>query len=292
MFPMQPKPLYQVFVATLISAVGGISSAFADLPSLPEKPWLEYFLVSENRSFIFAFNNWAGGNLIPAGKGGKEISIQYHLPVTFVIEEVLPTGATVTKKILPESLETKDKATLKPGKISFRGKVTGDASFEGFVEVERGIISVGGRLLDPGTLTKNPLRFGVRVTVPDVYRNAKKPGKEGAKDAPKDAAKEFAKKIKDDRYSMVWTDGKRVKFDGTDKIEADPKNVNGPGIKDLKVEIAPYQGKSLEFSASENSKIALWTRLEQPFSDGFSINWYPDPAKDPETKARLKFTVK
>jgi hypothetical protein len=277
---------------TLITASGGSSPALADLPSLPDKPWQEYFLVTENRNFIFGLNNWAGGNLIPAGKGGKEISIQYHLPVTFFIEEVLPSGATVTKKIIPESLETKDKATLKPGKATFRGKVTGDASFEAHVEVDRGIVSVGGRLLNPGTLTKNPLRFGVRVTVPDVYRNAKKAGKDGDKDAAKDAAKEFEKKVKDDRYSMVWSDGKRVRFDGTDKIEADPKNVNGPGITELKVEIGPYQGKSLEFSASENSKIALWTRLEQPFSSGFSINWYPDPAKDPETKARLKFTVK
>jgi hypothetical protein len=60
----------------------------------------------------------------------------------------------------------------------------------------------------------------------------------------------------------------------------------------MKVEIGAYQGKALEFTASENSKIALWTRLEQPFNEGFSINWYPDPAKDPETKARLNFTVK
>ena len=262
----------------------GTGTALAALPSLAEKPWLDYFLVSKDRNFTFSLNNWAQGSIIPAGNGGKELSIQLRLPVTFFIEEVLPNGTTVTKKILTETLESKNPATLKPEKATFRGKVTGDASFEAHVEVDHGTIAVGGRLVDPGTLTKNPLRFGVRVNVPDAYRNAKK--------TEKDDAKAFAKKIKDDRYAVLWTDGKRVKFSGDDKIEANPKNVNGPGIAELKVEIGAYQGKAFEFTASEHSKLALWTRLEQPFNEGFSINWYPDPAKDPETKARLKFTVK
>jgi hypothetical protein len=36
----------------------------------------------------------------------------------------------------------------------------------------------------------------------------------------------------------------------------------------------------------------LWNRLEQPLHEGFAINWYPDPATDPDGKSRLKFTVK
>ena len=281
---MKPTSLPFGLVASVVLACSGIGPALAELPSLTEKPWLDYFLVSTNRDFTFSLNNWAQGSIIPVGKGGKELSIQLRLPVTFFIEEVLPNGTTVTKKILTETLESKNPATLKPEKATFRCKVTGDASFEAHVEVDRGTIAVGGRLVDRGTLTKNPLRFGVRINVPDAYRNAKK--------IEKDDAKEFAKKVKDDRYAFQWTDGKRVKFNGGDKIEADPKNVNGPGIAQMKVEIGAYQGKALEFTASENSKIALWTRLEQPFNEGFSINWYPDPAKDPETKARLNFTVK
>ena len=272
-------------MVALTTAIGGIGSVLAQLPGLKEKPWLEQFAVTENRSFTYALNNWGEGKIIPVGKGGKEISIQLHIPVTILIEEVLPDGRTVAKKIVPESLETKDLATLKPGKISFRGKVTGDASFEAQVEMDRGVIAVGGRLLDPGTLTKNPLRFGVRVTLPEAYRNAKK--------TEKDDAKEFAKKLKEDRYAIIWTDGKRLKFNGGDKLEVNPKDVNGPGITELKALISSYQGKTVEFTAAENSKMTVAARAaDQLFSDGFTLSWYPDPAKDPDTKARLKFTVK
>lgn len=281
---MQSTPFRLGFIAALFATACGIVPAAADLPGLKEKQWLGRFLVSENRGFTFNLSTLAQGNIIPAGKSDKEISTQLYLPVVFLIEEVLPSGAVVTKKILPESFETKDPATLKPGKVTFRGKVTGDASFEAHIEVDHGIISIGGRLLEPGTLTKNPLRFGVRVTVPDVYRKAKK--------TEKDDAKVFAKKIKDDRYTLLWTDGKRVKFGEADSIDADLKNVNGPGIAELKVEMAAYPNKTLAFNASENSKIALSVPAAQPFYEGFAINWYPDPAKDPDAKALLKFTVK
>lgn len=267
---------------TAFAMSGG--SALAELPSMNERPWLGYFLGTKNRDFSFGLTAQGGGMITPIGKGDKELSTQLRVQVAFVIEEVLPDGRAISKNILPETLESKDPATAKPGKVTFHGKVTGDASFEAFVEVERGTIAVGGRVLDPGTLTKNPLRFSVRAIFPEAYRSAKK--------TEKDAAKAFAKKLKDDRYAVLWTDGKRAKFNGADPIEADPKKVNGLGIAGLEVAVAAYQGKVFVFSASEQSKMALWTSKAQPFNEGFSINWYPDPAKDPEAKARFKFTIK
>lgn len=256
----------------------------AELPSLPEKPWQEHFVVMESRAFTFGLNNWAEGLIVPTGKTGKDISHVLHLPVTFIVEEVMPDGKVATRKVVPESLESKDEAMLKPGKVSFRGKVTGEASFEAFVEVEGGRISLGGRLVDKGKLTKNPLRFGVRANFPSAYRNVKKTEKEDAR--------EFAKKIRGDRYLVAWTDGKRGKFEGADKIEEGAKNVNGVGISEFKMDIEAYQGKVVDFTASANSRMEVWTRGEQAFHEGFSLNWYPDPVKDPEGKARVTFTVK
>ena len=278
---MMKIPFFRLVVATL--ALGG-GSALAELPSMGERPWMGYFLGTKTRDFSFGLTSQGAGVIIPMGKGDKECSMQLRVPVTFLIEEVLPDGRTIVKKILPETLESKDLATAKPGKTSVRGKVTGGASFEAFLEVERGTIAVGGRLLDPGTLTKNPLRFGVRATFPDSYPSKQTP--------EKDAAKALAKKLENDRYAVLWTDGKRAKFNGADKLESDPKKINGPGIANIQVEVAAYQGKTFEFTASEHSEIALSTRLAQPFSKGFMVNWYPDAAADPEAKTRLKFTVK
>ncbi|MCX6876211.1 MAG: hypothetical protein NTW21_20755 [Verrucomicrobia bacterium] len=281
---MNFKPsLVGVGVLMLVSA-GGIAPAPAALPSLDVNPWFGHFLAYENKKFTFGLDSSAVGKLTPLGKSGKPIGKTHLLPVTLVIEEVLPNGRTVTRKIQPDTLETKDPATAVPGKVSFRGKITGGASFEVHLEVERGVVSIGGRLLDRGTLTKNPLRFSVRATVPSAYDKVPMSGTK--------AAKAFGKVLKDDRLAILRTDGKRMNLTGADKLAPEPKQINGPGLAELKVEVSAYQGKVIEFSATPNSRMELSSRLEQPVHDGFAITWYPDPVKDPEGKSRLKFAVK
>lgn len=271
-------------IAIMCAAVCGATPAAAALPCLDVKHWYGHFLVYFNNKYNFGFTGKAEGMLTPMGKTGAPISQGLMLPVTFVVEEVLPSGVTITKKILPDSLTTEDPPTSKPGKVSFRGKVTGGASFEGHIEVDRGVVAVGGRLLDAGGVKTHPLRFGVRVSVPSFYHN--KP------QIDKRAAQAFVDKLKEDHFSILWTTDKRVRFCGNDALEAGSKKINGPGIATLKIDVAAYQGKVLEFSATKNSRIELWCRLKQALHQGFSINWYPDPATDPTAKARLKFAVK
>jgi hypothetical protein len=274
---------FGVCALMLVSSLGSTPCPAA-LPGLDEKPWFGHFLAYEDKKFSFGLTSNAEGKLTPMGRSGQPISKVLALPLAFVVEEILPNGRNITKKILPDTLETKDPATTKPGSVSFRGKVTGGASFEGHIEVEHGVVAAGGRLLDPGTLRKNPLRFAIRVNFPSAYRNEAK--------ADKKTMREFERKLKDDRFSILWTDGKRLKPSGDDKVDAGSKKINGPGIAELKVDVGAYQGKVFEFIATPNSRMELWSRIEQAFSDGFAINWYPDPATDPDGKSRLKFTVK
>lgn len=256
----------------------------AALPYLNEQPWVGHFLGCSNKKFTFGLTSEAAGKLTPLGRSGKPVSYLLVLPVAFTVEEVLPDGRAITKKILTESLTTKDSPTAKPGHVSFRGSVTGGATFEGHVEVDHGVVALGGRLLDPGTSRKNPLRFGIRVTFPDAYRN------QPARD--KQAARAFENLLKDDRLGIARIDDKRVRLTGNDKLGPDSTKINGAGIANLKVEIAAYQGKVFEFAATPHSKLELWNRLEQPVHDGFTINWFPDPATDPDAKARLRIEVK
>ncbi len=257
--------------------------AFADLPNLPDKPWQDYFAALDGRKFSYTMDPWGQGKISVIADSGKAVSHSLEIPVTFLIEEVNPSGNIYSKQIDHDSLETKDKPVFKQGKATFRGKVTGGATFEAHIEIDRGVILLGGRLIDPGTI-KNPVRFGVRTTFPSAYRNAKK--------TEKDDAKQFAKKLKDDRITIVWTDGKRTKFDSTQKLDPESKAANGPGIADLKVELAAYQGRTFGFKATPQTKILLWARQEQEAHEGFSATWYPDPAKDPEGKTRLAIEIK
>jgi hypothetical protein len=281
---MTRKPSRVGVLALLLAAALGSAPAPAALPGLNEQPWYGRFFAYQNKKFRFGLDGHAAAILTPMGRAGNPINRDLALPVTFVVEEVLPNGRTITKKILPDTLTTEDAATAKPGKVSFRGTVTGGAKFAGHLEVEHGVVAIGGRLLDPGTLTKNPLRFGVRVAFPSAYRDEPHTDKR--------AVRAFENLLKDDRLAIVRTDDKHMKINGNDKIGTDSKIINGSGIAALKIEIAAYQGKVIEFSASPHSRMELWNRRDQPLHDGFTINWYPDPATDPAGTARLRFEVK
>jgi len=261
----------------------GLAPCPAALPELNVTPWYGHFLAFSNKKFTFGLTSLAEGKLTPLGRSGKPLNYQLVLPLAFFVEEVEPNGRVVTKRILPTSLTTGDPATAKPGKVSFRGKVTGGASFEGHVEAEHGVVTVGGRILERGTLTKYPLRFGIQVTFPSIYRSVPQRDKR--------EVKAFEALLKNDRISFVWSDGKRVNLTGLGKIAADSAAINGPGITELKVALSAYQGRIFEFGATPNSHIELWNRLEQAVHTGFVVKWYSDPSHDPEGNARLRMEV-
>ena len=270
-----------------IGCVGwtGISPVSAELPGREEKEWLGYFVGFQNRKFQFAITSQGKAAIKVIGKKGEPLAKKLTIPVEFLVEEIRPGGKPSVKNLLPETLESAQPATLKPQQIVIRGKVTGEASFEVFVNEDRGVISLGGRLLDPGTLTKNPLRFSIRLKFPDAYSNAKANG-------DKKEEKQLQEKSKNDRLQLSWTDGTRVRQPTDKAVAAGSKEINGPGIAAMQVEFSSYDEKKFEFTASPGSKMTLSGGPAAPLHQGFTVTWLTDPAKDPEGKARLSFEVK
>ena len=272
-----------MLAAGLIGVVG-ILPVHAALPSLTEKEWLGYFVGMKHRAFLFGITSEGKATIKPIGKKDEPASSKLTIPVDFKVLETLPDGKVISRQIQPQSLESAQPATNKPQKIVIKGKVTGSASFEIFVNEERGGISLGGRLLEPGT-SKNPLRFVIDLKIPDVYTDAKKGG-------DKKAAKAHEEKSKNDRLQLIWTDKKAVKQSLTQKIDASSKEISGPGIAAVQLELDAYHGKKIEVTASENSSIALENKPPASLIEGFSIIWTADSTKDPEGKARLIFGMK
>ena len=250
-----------------------------------KQPWMGFFAAYESKRFNFAISSQGKVTLTPMNEKGKPVSSRNEIRIAFGIEEVLPNGKTTTKEIKVESLESAEAATDKLQKTVIRGKVAGDAAFEAFIEQDRGIISMGGHVTDTGTLTKNPIRFTIRATIPDVYEKVEKNGEK--------ALKAFEKRIKDDSLDLEWTDGKRLKEALDKPVDVNSKEINGPGITDLELELSAYGGSKIYCSASENSAITLSGKAApSPLNGGFTIRWLADAAKDPQGKARLKLLVK
>jgi hypothetical protein len=273
-----------VLAAGLMGAVG-ILPVGAALPTMKEKQWLGYFVGVQNRAFQFGLTPDGKAFIKPMGKKGEPVSSKLTIPVTFKVLETMPDGKVVSRQIVPESLESAQPATDKPENIVIKGKVTGDAAFEIFVNEERGGISLGGRLVEPGNL-QNPLEFSIDLRIPDVYAHAKK------KTGNKKEEKAFEEKAAKDRLQLIWTDKKRVKTSLTDKVDASSKEISGPGIAAVQLELSAYDEKKLEVTASENSSIKLENRPPASLVEGFTMTWTANSGKDPQGKARLNIDMK
>ena len=264
--------------------VAGIGPASAELPTL-SKPWLGYFVVVKNNRLEFGIPSNGKATLKVIGKKGDPVGEKLAVAVNFVVEEILPDGKISIKTLIPESLESSQPATDKPKKITFRGKVKGDASFEVSIDEDRGRILLGGKLIDRGTLTANPTRFSIHMKFPNAYPNDTKTGDK------KEMAK-FEEKISKDRVQLTKVGGKRLKLPNDKPVDTGSKEINDTGIDSAEIEFSSYQGKKYELDASENSKMTLSNPTIEPLHAGFTVIWAADPAKDPEGKARLTIDVK
>lgn len=272
-------------VGLLVAVCGALPRASAELPALNEKPWLGYYAAYADRRFQITMDPKGEITLTPMNDKGSPVGSKIAIAIEAGVEELHPDGKVVLRRIKPETLASQEAPSEDFEKFTVTGKVSGEAGFELHVGQDRGTITLGGRLTDPGTLTKLPVRFAIRVKVPDVYPYEKV--------SDKQHDKEFLKKIEDDRIELKWTDGKRVKQDFEPMVEAASKQLNGPGIAAAQIEASAYKDRRFLLMASPGSSMGLWNAKSAPLHEGFTVTWLPpEPAKDPETKARLSIEVK
>jgi hypothetical protein len=264
---------------------GGILPLTAELPGLGEKKWLGHFIGFENKKFEYGFTVMGKSSIKVTGAKGQRLSPKLAILVDFSVEETMPSGKISAKAILPVTLMSAQPAGNDPKNVVIRGKVKGGAEYEVTLHEDHGLMSVGGRLLDQGSLGKNPLRFVIRMTIPKAYPYLKK-----TRDSKQEKA--FCDKIKNDRVVLIRPDGKRTKLE-TDRVtDTTTQEFKSSEITAAEIKFSPYADKELRCSASVNSSLILTNKGALPLHDGFTLTWTADLAKDPEGKARLNFQVK
>ena len=275
-----------------------IGPASAELPMLQEAPWLGVYAVHASKNYHFKIAAADGKVVIaPISGKGDPFSGSLDVVVSFGVVETLPDGKTTLIPVRSDTLESSDPATDKLSRCTLRAKTAGDASVEITIEQSRGIVFVGSRVLEPGTL-KNPLRGTVTavfpVTTPAAGAATQEEGldERAAKRAAKKEAKIAEEKLKGNVVDLKWTDGKRKKLTFSEVVDSGSPEINGPGIAATEVLIEAYGGRKVFLTASPNSVMKLSNTKPASLSEGFSIQWSPDPAKDKDSKARLAFEVK
>ena len=277
-------------------ATASTQALAAELPALKNQPWLGYFAVHASKRYEFKVAADGKITLIPVGEGAPILG-NLLINIDLGIEETLPDGTTVLKPVRADTIESADPATDQLSKSIIRAKTVGEASLEITIEQSRGIVFIGSRVLDPGTI-KNPIRGVVTAIFPNVNPPAKEANNHGelderdAKRAAKKEAKAAEDRLKDDSIDLKWTDGKRQKITFEKVVDASSAEVNGPGIAAAEIKIAAYGNKKFFFNAAPNSTVKLSNTKPASLSEGFSIQWSPDPTKDKDGKARLALEVK
>lgn len=263
--------------------LAGIGSARAELPTMNERAWLGHFLGFETKKYRFGMTDQGKAMIQVLDKQGKPLAKRLDISVDFLVEEFFPDGKITARTIRPTSLESPHPASNNIDNAVIRGTATGDARFEIFLNEERGVLSLGGRMLDPGSL-KNPTRFSIQLRFPEVYPSSEFDDKR--------KTRAFESKLRGDRLQLTWTDNKRVRQSIGDKIDASSAEVNGPGIAAVQIDFSTHEGNRFEIATVGNSAIRLSNNGAAPLHTGFNLNWTADPEKDPEGKARLVIEVR
>lgn len=294
---MNRKSRFAIILSSLALASTLLQSAFAQLPSLNDPPWLGYFAAHGGNRYNFAVTAMGEMVLIPVGTKGP-VNNKLGIEIQALILETV-SGNPSPKRLIPDTLETTDTPTDKFEKSVYRCKVSGGATIEVTMEQSRGMIFIGGRVLDPGTI-KNPASIALSVKIPNLYPHEKAPAKDddekSSKAEEREASKkekDFLKKIEKDSLTLKWADDKRKKFDLSETLDAITKEGTLTNVVELKLESAAYQGREAQITASPNSTLTIVAGSNPaPLYKGFTLQWTPDTAKDPDGKARLALVVR
>lgn len=257
-----------------------VSPTFADrLPQLNEKPWIGWYAASEQRNFRFGVKSDGEGVLIPMKGRDETASPRKWIDFMPVIEEVLPSGRIVTKENLEDGWEAVTPVSDDAEKITYRGTVTGGARFEVNLEIDGNEVRGGGRILEKGELTENPIQFSLRVRIPNVYHFV---------DDPEDI-EELAER---DKIQIERIDGKKLKFDAWKPVWAEKEDCSGPGVQTARVDLDGMEGFKVDLEAGDKGAFHMYNGSLRPLYKGVTFGWRPDPAKDADGKGRFVLEFK
>lgn len=249
-----------------------------ELPELFEKPWTAWYSGYEGKKAHFGVDPDGHASLIPVNEKSKNrISHSSWISIKPVILETRPDGRDVVKAAVRDGWEAITPESNEAEEIKYRGTVTGGAKYEVHFQVDDGEIIASGQILDKGELTANPIRFAIRVTVPNVYRHT-------------DEEEALLEKAKDDRFSFVLTDKEKAKFKGDETVEAIAKECKE--IRSFRADIGYYKGARLELDAGDIGQFKIEDPKPDLIAKGFTLVWTPDPAKNAGGKGKMTIEYK
>jgi hypothetical protein len=277
-------------VVWLLIAGPGLKTANAQLPMAKDAPELGYFALLMEKKLKFGINTEGEIEIQPLNRERNPEGELLKIEPSIV--ETQPGGNAIPRRLVANTLETKEAPAARLTRTSFRGKADNDALMEVSVEASRGVIFLGGRILEKGQ-SINPQHVGFAIPMHHVYTgDTNRIAEIENAEEKEEEQKAFMKKTRNDSISLRLAGGKRLKYKMQEPIEPLNEKIKGVAIEQVELEYAAYPDHKFLFTAAPNSEIALVAGNGSPLHTALSIHWKANPEKDPEGKARLALQVK
>ena len=252
-----------------------------ELGSMDEKPWIGIFSGMEGRNFDFALGG-DGESEVFFKKSGKRLSRHSTMIVRYILQEQ-SGGKWVTRQMQDDGFETKQKPGMDDDVVTFTATYTGDTKVEIVHEFDSSDVEIGVKIVD--FTTKNPLRVGVYVNVPDFYRSLRETEDDLSE-------RELKKKIDDLEIAVVPLEGRTQKLrdlheEGTNLVKLFEK-----GAREVSFEAKGTGGKEVTLSMKEEDLGKLEFQQNKRIYHGFQTYWWPVPDKTGHEDCRLVIEVK
>ena len=253
------------------------------LGSLQEKEWLGVFVGTEGRACDVAIRT-KGVTEIYFKKNRERISAFVAFQARYVLEEQIG-GRWVRRGMTEDSLVSDQEPSLEAEEVTMTAVFTGETKIEIKHEFDRSETLIAVKVLEKKT--KNPIRVGLEVVVPDLYRSIK----------AEEAERDVKKKIKGLEFRMVRSDGKKFKLDAGDLSKADLKLTDKAllgtkGLKYFSVDSDRIGGHEVILTTEEEDYGTLEPKQTKPLYHGLYVRWWPKEDKIGQEGCRLKIKVK
>ncbi|MGB6220129.1 hypothetical protein [Haloferula sp.] len=264
-----------------IFAAATVITASSELPSVNDRHWIGTFAGFENRSLRFQFLPDGSAIIHPLFKD-KETYPYVRIPISITLEESLVDGSTKLHPVLPESLESPDKPTVKLKETTVKGSFEGGGTFELTLAQKSGAVLLSGRLLDLGNLDSSSVRLRITAEMLNFY------GKDERR--LENDPKAFAEVVAESSLTYTTKDRKQTSLDFSQSINGPSTTVSG--VMDASVELAAVGPKVFGFTASGLSSLRLEPRRNGPLHKGFFVIWSPGDSGKTGNEATFSIQVK
>lgn len=258
--------------------ISGSALNAEELPILTDQPWVGIWIGYEERDFDFGVGGKGVGEvyLKQRNKGEMErISLFRTLKVHYILEEEVG-GKWQQRTMEEDGFETSQPASEEAEKFEFIASYKGGTKVKVVHELDGKEIKISTSIVE--TESKNPIRAGVEVVFPDLYRI-----KEEIEE------RELKKKMKGDEVRAIGIDGKKFKFDIYEEVNLGDEKVLAKGAAEFSLESQNLANKTIILSSAVPKTGKVFFEQRKSMHEGFNATWYPE--KTAEGKPQPQFVI-